>query len=293
MTTGRWLAACLAVLTQACASQPQLPPEAIIQNDQGVDALATGNLENARARFELALEYNSRFIEALANLGLVELQLGNLARARQLLTRAQRINAHVAQPHHGLGVLAEREGKTNEASRHYRAALAVDPGFQPSRLNLARLLFSASRLYEAKLQYEKLLQLQPNTALSHAGLAETLLRLKRTDEAERIVDDGLAQFGDSQELQLLKARSELRHGQVDFAVARLVPLTAERNHIAVEAFGWIAVAELARQRPRHAAGAAKRALKLDNSAPVARHALGIALERLGDARAPEFKSPSP
>src|SRR6188768_4000823 len=100
------LARTLPILCLACAGTAPLPPKGLALNEAGVAALAAGDLETADARFSLALEYNPKFVDALTNQGLVELQRGNFERARQLLTRARRLNPDVAQPHHALGVLA-------------------------------------------------------------------------------------------------------------------------------------------------------------------------------------------
>ena len=292
MTVGP--AACfglVALLHLGCSSRPPLPPEAITLNDQGIRFLAQGELETADARFRLALEYNPHFIEALVNLGLVELERGNFTRAGQLLDRARRINEHVAQPHHGLGVLAERMGDREAAAAHYRSALAVDPGFAPARLNLARLLFDANELYHAKEEFSKLIQVTPNIAEAYAGLAETLIRLGRRSESERIVKSQASRFPESSELQVLLARSELRNGRIDEAVQRLSALTRRGDADAALAFSWLAVAELARSRPEYAIGAAKRALALDAESRVARHALRTALGLLGDPRASEWAPP--
>jgi len=97
----------MAAVQLGCASQPPLPAAAIALNDEGIASLAAGNLEIAGARFKLALEYNPRFVEALCNLALVELELGNFSRAKQLLMRSRRINEDIAQPHHALGVLSQ------------------------------------------------------------------------------------------------------------------------------------------------------------------------------------------
>jgi tetratricopeptide (TPR) repeat protein len=281
----------VALLHLGCASRPPLPPEAITLNDQGIQFLARGELETADARFRLALEYNPRFVEALVNLGLVELERGNFTRAGQLLDRARRINEHVAQPHHGLGVLAERMGDREAAAVHYRSALEVDPGFAPARLNLARLLFDANELYHAKEEFSKLIQVTPNIAEAYAGLAETLIRLGRPREAERIVESQARRFPESSELQVLLARSELKSGKTDEAVRRLGALTERGDADAALAFSWLAVAELARSRPEYAIGAAKRALALDADSRVARLALRTALAALGDPRASEWGGP--
>src|SRR6476469_8136580 len=107
----------------ACTGTAPLAPKAVALNQAGTEALAEGNLETAEARFALALEFHPRFVEALTNLGLVEMQRGNLARATLLFERARRINADLAQPHHALGVVAERTRRPDVASEHYREAL--------------------------------------------------------------------------------------------------------------------------------------------------------------------------
>lgn len=275
----------VALLHAGCSSRPPLPPEAIELNDEGIGYLASGDLETADMRFRLALEYNPHFVEALVNLGLVELERGNFTRAGQLLERARRINEHVPQPHHGLGVLAERVGDREAAAARYRAALAVDPGFAPARLNLARMLFDANELHHAKQEFLKLTQVAPDLADAHAGLAETLIRLGRRDEAERVVQRQAPRFPESTPLQVLLARSELRTKQTERAIRRLNALTRRGGGDAALAYSWLAVAELARQRPAHAVGAAKRALALDAESHVARHALAAALAELTDARA--------
>src|SRR5216684_2248520 len=96
----------MAALTTACAGTAPLAPKAVELNRAGTEALAAGDLETAEARFALALEYHPRFVEALTNLGLVEMQRGNLSHARLQFERARRINPDLAQPHHALGVLA-------------------------------------------------------------------------------------------------------------------------------------------------------------------------------------------
>ncbi|HEY3594424.1 MAG TPA: tetratricopeptide repeat protein, partial [Polyangiaceae bacterium] len=123
-------------LIAGCAGTAPLQPKAVQLNRAGTEALAGGDLETAEARFALALEYHPRFVEALVNLGLVEMQRGNFARARLDFERALRINSDLAQPHHALGVLAERERRPDVAAEHYREALRVNPGFAASRGNL-------------------------------------------------------------------------------------------------------------------------------------------------------------
>jgi len=268
-----------------CKGAAPLPPKALELNRAGVEALEQGDLETADARFALALEYNPRFVEALVNQGLVELQRGNFRRARQLLTRARRLNPDVAQPHHGLGVLAERERRPDIAAKHYEEALKVDPGFSAARANLARLLFEAGRYEHARVQFKRLTEVAPDEPSGFVGLAESLLHLGRHAEADDVVARGAKRFPKSSELVILSARSLLRRGEVAPAVELLTPVAGARDDLAVAALGWLATAELARGRPRHAVGAAERALKLDPQDPVSVYAMAAALTKLRDPSA--------
>ena len=275
-------AAALLGAATGCTSTPALPPKAAELNALGVEALEKGDLETADARFALALEYSPRFVEALTNRGLLELQRGNFTKARQLLARARRINPDIAQPHHGLGVLAERERRPDEASEYYREALRVDPGFAPARANLARLLFDAGLLEHAREEWKKLVEVDLDHPDGCAGLAETLIRLERVGEADAAVAQGLLRFPSQPQLSILKARLRLRHGEYDTAVRLLEPLAGANDDVAAAALGWIATAELARGRPRHAVGAAERAVQMAPGDPVATYALAMALAELED-----------
>ncbi|HKY39400.1 MAG TPA: tetratricopeptide repeat protein [Polyangiaceae bacterium] len=270
---------------QACSGVAPLPPKAVALNRAGAEALARGDLETADARLSLALEYSPRFVEALVNQGLVELQRGNFDRARELLLRARRLNEDVAQPHHALGVLAEREARPDLASRHYHDALAVDPGFEPARANLARLLFDAGMLEEALVQYRRLAEAAPSSPEPAVGLAEALLRLGRVEEAEAIIRKARERFPEVPELAVLAARSLLRQGQLEDAVRLLTPLAYGRDEVAASALSWLATAELLRGQPRLAVGAAERALALQPDSPVASYVMAQAFEALGDPAA--------
>jgi len=266
----------------ACAGTAPLPPKALALNEAGVAALAGGDLETADARFSLALEYNPKFVDALTNQGLVELQRGNFERARQLLTRARHLNPDVAQPHHALGVLAERERRPDEASRNYYEALRVDPGFAPSRANLAHLLYDGGLYEDALVQFRRLVEAAPDVTAAHVGLAATLLHLERVNEAGAVIEHALRAAPDDPELAILVARLEIRRGEFEVAIAHLSPLTHARSDLAVHALAWLAAAELALDRPRRAVSAAERAIALAPDDALASYALGISLKKLGD-----------
>ena len=279
------IALALPVFCFACAGSAPLPAKALDLNRAGVDALAAGDLETADARFSLALEYNPNFVDALTNQGLVELQRGNFERARQLLTRARRLNPDVAQPHHALGVLAERERRPDLASRDYYEALRVDPGFAPSRSNLAHLLYDGGLYEDALVQFKRLVEVAPDAVEAYTGLAATLLHLERVDEASEVVGKALSVAPDDPELIILSARLQLRRGEFDAAIARLIPLSSGRTDLAVHALAWLAAAELAAGHVRDALSHAERAIQLAPDDALASYAVGLSLKKLGDPAA--------
>lgn len=273
----------LACCAAACSSAPPLPPAALAHNAAGAEALAQGDLETASANLEVAVEYNPEFVDAVTNLGLVEMGRGNFDRARQLFERAKRLNPDFAQPHHSLGVLAELEHRPDVASEHYEAALKIDPGFAAARGNLARLLLQAGHVEHAMLQFRKLVQVDALHAVGHAGLTECLIKLDRLHEAEAQLEQARSLLGDLPQLTLQQARLELQRGELDRARATLAPLTRGHDDVAVAALAWSAVADLGASQAESALAHARRAYALDPEHPLTLYALAIALDDLQDA----------
>lgn len=272
----------------ACAGQAPLQPKAVALNQDGVEALAHGQLDVAEARFALALEFHPRFVDALVNLGLVEMQRGNFKLARRKLERAVSINRHVAQPHHGLGVLAEREARFDAAAEHYRDALEIDPAFVPARANLARLYFDSGRLDHAREQFLRLVEVAPDYDYGYIGLAETLLRLGREEQADEVVARGLLNAGDVPALRLLCARAAMRDGDLDTADQLLGPLVEGASPTARAAFSWLGLSRLLRGDLAGAISSAEQALAQDRDDPLATYVLAMALAGRGDRDAEKW-----
>jgi tetratricopeptide (TPR) repeat protein len=268
-----------------CAGTAPLQPKAVQLNRAGTEALAAGDLPLAEARFALALEYHPRFVEALVNLGLTEMQRGNFERARVLFERARRINSDLAQPHHALGVLAERERRPDVAAEHYREALRVNPGFAASRANLARMLYAAGRYDDAREQFLRLVEVEPTSLVGRTGLAETLLQLGRDDESDAVVDRAVRDFGNRPELLLLDARRRLRRGDAVAAQAVLLPLTGAKDDNARAAWSWIAMARLSLGDHAGALEACESAFALDRDDALATYVVAMTLRATHDNRA--------
>lgn len=277
-------------LAVGCATQAPLPPKAVELNALGAQALQEGELEAAGARLNLAIEYNPEFVEALTNLGLVELQRGNFTRARQLLERSKRLNADLAQTHHGLGVLEQRELRRDAAQKHYQAALSVDPGFVPARFNLATLFLEGGLLEDALIQFRRLVEVAPNSVLGPRGLSEALLGLRRYSEAESVIVRALYAFPRDPALEIGLARVRLYSADVEGARELLQPIASGTDDHGAEALAWLAVALLTSNDPGAAASAAQRALGLIPDHPLASYALAVSLDALDAPEAAEWLS---
>jgi tetratricopeptide (TPR) repeat protein len=253
-----------------CSSRPPLPPKALALNEEAAAALANGDLDAAAARLHVAIEYSPRFVEAWTNLGLLELRRGNLDLAHKHLAKARSLNADLPAPHHGLGLLADRRGLGDEAEKHYRHALRVDPGFGPARVNLARRFYERRAFDEAREQFLRLTQVAPEQLEGWTGLAECLFRLEREVEADEVIAQTRARFGDVPEVRLLVARQALRRGAWAEAERTLEPLTddADRSREGT-AWAWMAVARLARGDRAGALHAAAQAQAIRRDDPIA------------------------
>jgi tetratricopeptide (TPR) repeat protein len=270
---------------QGCAGAPVLPQNAVQLNNAGARALQQGDLESAGAQLELALEYSPQFVEALSNLGLVELQRGNFARAEQLLRRALRLNADLPHPYHGMGVLEEQRYNIGDAAHYFRQALEVDPGFAPARAALAKLLLHGGSNAQALVQFRRLSLVAPDDPAGSVGLASVLLSLGRLEEARKVLRSARERFGQRADLRVVEGRRLILVGQLEAAKEYLAPLAGHRDAEGVAALAWMAVAELAEGRHRHAVGAADRALTLDPEHPLASYVMAMALDALQDPSA--------
>lgn len=278
MKTTIALALALLVLSSGCTRAAPLPPKAVELNRDGAAALAAGDLVTAEARLGVALEYNPRFTEAWVNLGLVELKRGNFALARKHLRRARDLNPDLPAPHHALGLLCESEARDADAEEHYRDALKVDPGFVPARVNLARKMFERGAYEEARAQSLRLIEVDGDAIEGWTGLVESLSRLQRFDEADDALAQAKERFGERTPIALLEARRLLRRAafaEAEALLARVIEKgkeTLERAELA-SAWAWIAVARLCAGNREGTVAAAREALRLEETQPVARYAL--------------------
>jgi tetratricopeptide (TPR) repeat protein len=115
-------------------------PANFLANTALGEALAAqGERDKAAACLETALASNPEHLRALWSLALLELSGERVARARELALRALEIAADEGGAHFVLGRIAEGEGKAEEARRRYELAVRLEPEERAFAEALARL----------------------------------------------------------------------------------------------------------------------------------------------------------
>ncbi len=217
---------CVLPLILACASGGGLPPRAIELNTGGVQELAQGHLDDAEARFRLALELHPRFAEPHANLGLVMLRRGNLAAAEDHLRTALQLDPDFDEAWSNLGVVLLERGELDDAAEAFERALSIDPTLLDARRNLADLWIRLRRFGAARAQLMRLVQLTDD-GRAEGQLAYCELRLDRPAAARARAERVLAVDPDEPHARLVRGLVHARAGRLDSAVADL--LRAERG----------------------------------------------------------------
>lgn len=186
----------------------------------GLLVLEPGHTREAIALFEEAIRIRPTYAEAhnaLAN----ELMAipGRLPEAIEHYRTAIRLRPDFALAEANLAMaLAQIPEREAEALSHFERALAVLPDYAPAHFYSARLFArQPARLNDAAHHYEKALALRPGARDALLELGDVLLRLGRTTEAARRVDELLRIFPDDVEALNLRGLIFVQEGRVDQA----------------------------------------------------------------------------
>jgi tetratricopeptide (TPR) repeat protein len=153
LTAGR-VGAAAAVLAEVADSRQ---PATLVLAGQ-VEATA-GRLNEARLKFEQALEADPDYAEAHSGMGILLMTVGRFPEARPWLERAVERDPNLSEAWNGLGAVASQTGDWEAATRHWQRAVTLDPDLADAWFNLALALEKAGNpaaAAEARQRYEKL-----------------------------------------------------------------------------------------------------------------------------------------
>jgi tetratricopeptide (TPR) repeat protein len=158
---------------------------------KGVDLEKAGQLEQAIAEHEQALEIDPKLAQAHANLIGLYAKSGQSEKAEKQYRATVAINPNLPQSHYDFGVLLFSETKYREAEAAFRKALETSPNYAEAHNNLAVLLERQGKLDEAARNYQAAIDNKPNYREAHFQLGRLLLRQRKNDQAIRNFEQAL------------------------------------------------------------------------------------------------------
>ena len=150
---------------------------------QGVSLEAAGQIEQAAAEHERALEIDPKLEQAHINLISLYGRLRQPGKAEVQYKSLLAINPNLAEAHYNFGVLLTGQGRHSEASEAFQKALEISPFYAEAHNNYGFLLLNEGRLEKAARHFRSALENKPNYRLAHFHLGRILLHQNKTGEA--------------------------------------------------------------------------------------------------------------
>lgn len=244
-------------------------PSAVGSFRAGVAAQQRGDLEHAAEAYRRAIEIDSGYAEAHANLGVVLAQLGQNDQAVLCYQRALALNPGLNAARVNLGLAQYRGGALSAAAETFKAAYAADPSLLQVRQLLGLVLVDTGKDAEAIPHLEASAQAEPDEPAVLYALGRAYARRGdgRTDAiAQRLAAtrEGLPLW---HQLRGLVWQQQDRHGQALEAFEAAAALNDTLPHLYVN----IGVSRLAlgdHGRARQAFDTALRRSQQDAAAHV-------------------------
>lgn len=144
--------------------------------EQGNQLRQAGNLVEAIAAYQAALELDENNCWYFYHVGEILLKLGDLNGAIYYLQTSVRLNAHFSWSHQFLGEALAKMGRTGEAEVAFRQAIALNPTCSWSYYGLAEVLTAENQFQEAIDCCCRSIELYPNFHRPHQCLRSLLDR---------------------------------------------------------------------------------------------------------------------
>jgi tetratricopeptide (TPR) repeat protein len=252
--------------TLACTSD-----NCVVHGNLGNALLKKGNVDEAIAHFQRALQIDPDSVEAHNNLGNALLKEGNVDEAIVQYQKALQINPDYAKAHYNLGCALFQKGNVDEAIEHFQRALQINPDSMEAHYNLSCALLQKGNVDEAIVQYQKALQIEPDDEESHINLGNALIQKGNVDKAIvhyqkalQIEPDNVEALNNLAWVLATCPQASLRNGNKAVALAqRANQLTGDGNPVVI---GTLAAAYAEAGRFNDAMRSAQKAIELARAA---------------------------
>ncbi len=168
-----------------------VPLPALEYNARCVEALNTGDLAQADALCDHALEFQDRYWDALNNKGLIAMQRGDDTAAKLFFIRAIRANPNMVQSYVNLCQIAAGAGEFTVARDRCLAALRINPDDAAARHDLGLVYLRLNRLDEAEKTFRHLVASAPSLAAGYADMGTVLVLKQKPQESLEWFDHAL------------------------------------------------------------------------------------------------------
>jgi protein O-mannosyl-transferase len=183
----------------------------------GVVLFQKGQVDEAVAQYQKALEINPNYVAAHYNLGNALFQKGQLEEALAQYQKAVEINPNDAEAHINLGNALFQNEQLDEALAQFQKAIEINPNDAETHYNLGNALFQKGQLDEAVAQFQRALEIDPNSFATHYNLGGALFQKGR-------LDDAITQFQ-----EVLRLKPDFRPAQANLAKAQALVREREGN----------------------------------------------------------------
>jgi tetratricopeptide (TPR) repeat protein len=156
--------------------------------------------------------------------GLQAFQRGELQVARVHFEAAARSDAKGCAAHYALGTVRERLGMPALALDAYQSAVTRCVGYEPAVLAQAQLLLSMKRSEEAERMLQSSRARFPDNAAVLTALAEVRSQAGRSAEAQAMAQEALRKNPDYRPAMLLLARDHFRARRLELALFTLTAI---------------------------------------------------------------------
>ncbi|MGH9464753.1 MAG: tetratricopeptide repeat protein, partial [Thermoanaerobaculia bacterium] len=152
----------------AAAEQPATDRER--WNDYGIGLFLAGDLRAAQHAFEQVTRLEPAYVDGWVNLGRVALAEGDLDEARAVLERALEREPQLARTHFFLGLLEKEMGDYARALEHLRVSSEQYPRDRVVANQIGRVHFLERRYADAVAALQQVLAVDPEDLMAHYTL---------------------------------------------------------------------------------------------------------------------------
>ncbi|HVH47009.1 MAG TPA: tetratricopeptide repeat protein [Labilithrix sp.] len=151
--------------------------------NKGISALKAGDMNGAKAAFEVAVQKNPKQADAYHYLGLVNDQTGQKADAEKNYRKALELKPDLDESATNLAAILIEAGKYDEAAGLMKKAIAKNPKSAALQVNLGMALSGKNDVDGANKAFEEAIKLEPNNGIHVVTYAGHLARNSKKDEA--------------------------------------------------------------------------------------------------------------